>query len=149
MSIRYKTLSNEPVVYVMKDKYECQGIRKKGVGSKMYFNKGAKVTGYPSIYQIANARQGNNKGLIIHGDKEYYIIPDKFLIQQDYLNANGDEIIQSIKTDVSDIGHATQQAIEESYEEAKKVNPKEIFGFSWKQLAVIGIIGIVMIKIMK
>jgi hypothetical protein len=56
---------------------------------------------------------------------------------------------QAIEEVADDVVETTEDIATTTLDEIKKFDPKETLGFSYKQLAVIGIVGLVLIKILK
>jgi|10_taG_2_1085330.scaffolds.fasta_scaffold95067_2 hypothetical protein len=149
MNILYKKLSKEPVAYQMQDSYECVGVGKNKAPRKLLYSKGAKVSGYPSLYK-ENGQ--NHKGLIFVEKNEFFIIPQQYIKQLDekYSNLNGmDEGYTDAKEEIGEIAQDVEHELGTQYQNVKNIDPQKIFGFTWRQLLVIGVVGILVTKLVK
>jgi len=152
-NIKYIPFSQEKVSYTINENFDCTGIANGGKVSTIHISKGSLVDGFPGRYKITNDKKviKEDTGLILDDGKQCFIIPKDIVTQnQTYSNANGfKEDMQQIKEEIGEGIDEIQDSSEVLAKEISKGDTKKLLGFSIKQLLVISVIGLILIKIVK
>ena len=128
-------------------------------GREKEFQKDGKFFGFPADVQLFRDEDGNMvpygemKGFLIEDEGGQFLIPAELILVPE----NGQEFGQTpIETAVGDITgegkevlEDAKQTLEQIRKEADRFNPERTLGFSYKQLLVIGVVGLLVIKLSK
>ena len=127
-------------------------------GREKVFVKGGRFHGFPAEIDIMKLVDGE---MVPYGQMTGFIVEDKdgiFAIPATLIEVpeDGKSFGSEIDKVVSELTHtgvkATEEAkktLEELKSDVDKFNPERTLGFSYKQLLVIGIVGLVVIKLAK
>lgn len=116
----------------------------KKAGQKKSFLKDGVIQGIPSVARISVEQQGQMvpfqevRGIVIPEGKDgLYILPlENVKRVSENSNAEGDDPVQ-----------AAEELAKETIGKVEKFDPKKTLGFSWKQILVIGVIGLAVISL--
>jgi len=99
------------------------------------YKSGAIIEGFPAMVKLTDisGNEHNEEGVLVESGNGHYLIPFNFVKE-----IESDTIVDKI-----------EEEVEKVVDTIKSTNEKEILGFSYKQILVIGIMAVVVTKIMK
>ena len=57
--------------------------------------------------------------------------------------------MKTIDKEIGEIAQDVEHELGTQYQNVKNIDPQKIFGFTWRQLLVIGVVGILVTKLVK
>jgi len=125
------------------------------VGTERSFIKDGMVSGMPVHAQVIVQKDGGfvpykeTKGVLVKDEGGVYILPFSMLMEK-HSNADGDStIVEEAGEVVGGVVEGVEELGEKVIKETEKFNPKSALGFSYKQLLVIGVVALIVIKLKK
>ena len=125
------------------------------VGTERSFIKDGMVSGMPVHAQVIVQKDGGfvpykeTKGVLVKDEGGVYILPFSMLMEK-HSNADGDStIVEEAGEVVGGVVEGVEELGEKVIKETEKFDPKSAFGFSYKQLLVIGVVALIVIKLKK
>jgi len=128
------------------------------IGTERSFIKDGMVSGMPVHAQVIVQKDGGfvpykeTKGVLVKDEGGVYVLPFSMLMEK-HSNADGDGILSDLVDETEQVAENVVEGAEELGEtvikETEKFNPKSALGFSYKQLLVIGVIALIVIKLKK
>jgi hypothetical protein len=121
-------------------------------GKERSFNKGGKFSGIPVYMQIAKKDGelfvpfGEVQGFMVSVEDGVYLVPMEIvgILEEAEIKA-----MDTAKTVVKDVAEVAETVIQKTEDEVKNFNPKHTLGFSYKQLLVIGVAALLIVKLTK
>lgn len=131
--------------FIMKDQIELEVISPEGATDKNIFFKGGKISGTPvraAIKNLDTDQVALVEGVIVKDPKGAYLIPKKFV-------EKAKSLLNESKKETENLIDATEKIAEETVQKAKNFDPEKTFGFTGKQLLVMGVTVLIIVKIFK
>lgn len=110
------------------------------------FLQGGKVSGTPALIRLTEPNTGKKQvfeGVLVKDAEGIYAIPKKFV------DKNVTPLLETVQNSVDKASDEAKEIFDQATTEVDKVDTEKLFGFTKKQLLVMAITTIVLVKILK